>query len=159
FFLDVDEVVPGAAQSEQRVAGPRAAVAVQSHLLDRLVAGGLEAAGDPHGVGDAVFRIGLHLAVGDGLDDHGDLTELDQVADAEGPVAVAEADAVEAGAVGAAEVADAPAAVGGFDLGVVAAHGAVIEHDFEGFEPANAENLGRFPGPAFLGAVHPTQAD
>ena len=77
---------------------------------------------------------------------NGDFAELEEVPDAERPLAVAEPDAVEAGAVGAAQVADAPAAVGGTHLGVVAADRVVVENDLQGIEPADAQQFRRLPG-------------
>ncbi len=63
------------------------------------------------------------------------------------PLAVAEPDAVEAGAVGAAQVAHAPAAVGGPHLGVVAADGTVVQHDLQADRAGRSRSSSvRFPG-------------
>src|SRR5262249_3858491 len=61
--------------------------------------------------------------------------------------------------VGAAEVADAPAALRGADLGVIAADGAVVEDHLEGLEATDTEQFAGFPGSALERAVHSTQAD
>jgi len=113
---------------------------------------------DAQRVGDDGRRVALGLAVADGLDDDGDLAEPEQVLDAERPLAVTQPDAVEACAVGAAQVADAPAALGGPDLGVIAADGVVVEDHLEGLEPADADQVVRFPGSTLERAVHAAQA-
>ena len=60
------------------------------------------------------------------FDDDGDFAELKQVTRPQRPLAVAETHPVEARAVGAAEIADAPAAVGDAQFGVVAANGTIV---------------------------------
>src|SRR5262249_28624069 len=62
-------------------------------------------------------------------------------------------------AVGAAHVADAPAAVGGADLGVVAANGGVVDHDLQRIKAANAEERGRIPRLPLGGAVDPAETN
>ena len=82
-----------------------------------------------------------------------------QVALAQPPFAVAQADAVEEGAVGAAQVAHLPAVVGGPDLGVAAADGVVVQDDFQRLQPAGPEKVGGFPDLAFKVSVHSPQAN
>ena len=112
FLLDVAEVVAGPEQGDQLVAGAgelrlsKASPCSASSQDDLAVPSTRMPSAGRAGVG----RLGLFL---DGLDDDGDLAELQQVARPQRPLAVAEPDAVEAGAVGAAQVAHAPAAVGG----------------------------------------------
>ena len=83
------------------------------------------------------------------LDHHGDFAELNDVARVQLPLAGAEADAVDVGAVGAFQVADPPAGVGLADLGVAAADGAVVQHDLQGAEPAGPENVRGLPRLSF----------
>src|SRR5204863_9620478 len=70
-----------------------------------------------------------------------------------------QAHAVEPGAVGAAQVADAPAAVGGVGLGGVAADGAVVEDHLRRLLPADAQQSGGLPEAVLVRPVHTPQAD
>jgi hypothetical protein len=111
----------------------------EGHPLEGLVPGGLGRPLDAHLLAARPGRGGFRLVLDEGLDDDGDLAELEQVAQADRPLAGAQADAVEACAVGAAQVAQPPAAVGHADLGVVAADGVVVEDDFQRIEPAHPQ--------------------
>ena len=159
FLLDVAEVVAGPEQGHELVAGAGRAATVEGQALQGLVPGRLGRALDAHAVVGRLARRRSARLFLDGLDDDGHFAELQQVARPQRPLAVAEADAVEAGAVGAAQVAHAPAAVGGLDLGVVAADRAVVQHDLQRIEPADAQQVRRFPGLSLDGPIQSAQAD
>ena len=147
----------GPQQGQQLLAGRGTAVAVEGQAFQCLVPRGLGGGLDAHllrGVG-----FGFRFAVAESLDDDGHLAELEQVADAQRPLAGAQTHAVEARAVGAAQVAQTPAAIGEADLGVIAADRVVVEHDFQRIEPADAQQLRGFPRLALERAVHATQAN
>src|SRR5262249_9501370 len=154
--VEVDEVATGAQHGVQLFARTRAAVTVEGQPLQRLVPGGPGGGLDAQLLGRG--EVGV-LFFREGLDDDGKLAKLQEVADAERPLAGADADAVEARAVGAAEIADPPAPLGRAQLGVEAADRAVVEHDFQRGEAPHAEQGGRLPGLPLDGAVDPAQPD
>src|SRR5439155_21139954 len=79
------------------------------------------------------------------LHHQGDFAELEDVARSERLFRVAEADAVEERAVGAAEIAHLPVPVAEVYFGVSAADRAVVEDDFQCAEAAGPEHLICFP--------------
>src|SRR5262249_57491674 len=103
------------------------------------------------GVGGRLRRIRRLFL--DGLDDDGHLADLQEVADAQRPLAVAQLDAVEAGAVGAAQVAHAPAALGEANFRVAAADRNVVEDDLQWVEAPDAQQFRRLPRTPLDGAV------
>src|SRR5207244_281757 len=91
--------------------------------------------------------------------DQRELAEFEDVAFLNGPFAGADAVAVEVGAVGAAQVAEAPAALGRRHLGVLPADGAVVQADFGRLLPPNAQFRRRLPDPSLDEAGHAAQAN
>ena len=86
-------------------------------------------------------------------------TFISQKTSAEGPLAGDEGDAVEPCAVGAAEVAQSPTAIGKADLGVIAADRIVVEHHFHGTEPADAQQIEGLPRLPLERAVQSAKAN
>ena len=113
--LEVHEVVPGAQQCEELLAGPRHLVAVERDPPDALLERGRRGGDDVLVRGRPLGRRVVHL------DDQRDLAELDDVARAQRLLARPDPHAVDVSPVGAFEVADAPAVVGVADLRVPAA--------------------------------------
>src|SRR5207237_10923850 len=123
-------------------AGPRAAAAVEGQRLQGLFERSPRRRLDAHVPVERRFQAAAFL---DRLDDQRELAELEQVALLERPIPLADAVAVEVRPVGAAEVAQAPAALAQHNLGVLPADGGVVQPDLDRFVPPDAEPLRRLP--------------
>ncbi len=156
--LEVDQVMAGTQQRQQLLPLARTAFAVERQSLDRLVPAVDLGRLDEH----VLHAGGRHIVLLDFLDslDHDrQVAEADQVVHLEWQFARPEAGAVEVGAVGAAEVADAPAVAVDAEFGMPAADGSVVENHFEGGEPAGTQDAVRFPDLAFDLAGDAAQAN
>src|SRR5262249_7547890 len=156
FVFEVNEMMAGAQQGQELLARPRTAVAVEGDALQRVLPGIGGGRFDEQSFGSVADV--LIAGIGDDIDDEANVAAAADVVHAQRPFAGAEARAVEEGAVGAAEVTDAPAVGGGADFRVPPADGAVIEHDFERGEAAGAEQTVRFPDLTFNFAAYAAQA-
>src|SRR5207244_541633 len=99
-------------------------------------------------IGDDLFFAVLAsavLAVLNGIDHEGDVAAFDNVVHSQGPVGYTQAFAVERGAVGAAQVADAPTVASGIDFGVLPAHRAFVQDNFQGVLAADSQSAGGLP--------------
>src|SRR5262249_42621151 len=151
-------MVAGADKSEELLAGPRPPVAVEGQVPQGLVPRGTRGRLDAQAflAGAQAFLPGRRLGIAltdQRIDDDRHLAELEQVALLQGPLSRTQTHAVEPRAVGAAQVADAPAPLGQADFGVVAADRTLIQHDLERIETADPKEVGRLPAAALDGPV------
>ena len=137
FVFQVNQVMAGTQQCQELFARARAAVAVEGDAVEGVFPGIGGGGFDEQIIGRVVEL--LFAGVADEIDDEGDVAAAEDVVHAQRPFAGAQARAVEEGAVGAAEIAHAPAVGGRADFRVTPADRAVVEHDFERSEPAGTE--------------------
>ncbi len=135
--LQVAQVVARAEQGEHLLPGAGAVLGVE----DKALQGVLDAVGGA-GLDQHVALDGGHLllaAVAEHFNNERDVAEADDVVLAEGVLAI------EKGAVGAAQIADAPAGGRVLDLGMPAADRAVIQHDLQRGQPAGPQDRFALP--------------
>src|SRR5262245_10033679 len=158
FVFQAAQVMAGPQQGEQLFAGARAAVAIEGDAADRVFP---RVAGDGFdqemiGRGGVVPLFSALLEI---VNDERDVAAAENIVNANRPLARSQAGAVEKGAVGAAQIADAPTLPRAANFSVAAADGGVVEDDFECVEAAGAQETFRFPDLAFDVAVDATQTD
>ena len=143
--LGADQVMAGAEQGEQLVAGTGGVVAVQQEAVDAFLPGGGQFALDNNLIcGGGIQTVGDSRV--DKLHHHRDLAELDNVAGMNLSLGRAETNAVDVSAVGAAEILHPPTGLGQAQIRVPTAHRRVIQDNFHGADPTDVHDGGRLPG-------------
>src|SRR5437879_4211464 len=150
------EVMARTQQHQQLLAWPRAAVAVKGDVMQSVFPLDRRDGLDNELFGSRFLGFG---AVLDAIDDERDVAALDNVMSSERPVGDAQALAVQGGAVGAAQVTYAPDMTCRVNLGVLPAHGAFVEHNFQRLLAADAQPGRRFPGILPVSSINHAKAD
>lgn len=110
--------------------------------------------------------IGLHILIptpgnAEPNKDHydGDLSELKDIHPMQSSFVLSNPDSIQKSAIGAAQVAELPALVGGSNLGMQAAYGCFVQDDFEIICPSGPQARARFPNYALVIPVDATQTN